>query len=234
MPKKIRGSTDPLFFCLYLYIMLKRTIKKVPVKGNPEEKDLQKPCSECGKVKAIANKTKRLCASCVVKEKKAKQKVRKEIKRKIKQETITQTKLDQITSWLVRGAHINKCHACEITLDPKGLQCAHFVGRTKVSTRYHLTNLLPACPKCNLYTPHHVWNLGKSLNKIWGEDTTEDMLQLSNKILKLSNHDRKLIYDVYRTCLTDIEQGNYSQDQKYQKLREALHQYNKIVEPILK
>lgn len=214
--------------------MLKRTIKKVPVKGNPEERDLQKPCSECGKVKAIANKTKRLCASCVVKEKKAKQKVKKEIKRKIKQETITQTKLDQITSWLVRGAHINKCHACEITLDPKGLQCAHFVGRTKVSTRYHLTNLLPACPKCNLYTPHHVWNLGKSLNKIWGENTTEDMLQLSNKILKLSNHDRKLIYDVYRTCLTDIEQGNYTQVEKYQKLREALHDYNKIVGPLLK
>ena len=214
--------------------MLKRTIKKVPVKGNPEEKDLQKPCSECGKVKAIANKTKRLCATCVVKEKKAKQKVRKEIKRKIKQETITQTKLDQITSWLVRGAHINKCHACEITLDPKGLQCAHFVGRTKVSTRYHLNNLLPACPKCNLYTPHHVWNLGKSLNKIWGEDTTEDMLQLSNKILKLSNHDRKLIYDVYRTCLTDIEQGSYTQTEKYQKLREALHEYNKIVGPLLK
>ena len=214
--------------------MLKRTIKKVPVKGNPEERDLQKPCSECGKVKAIANKTKRLCAGCVVKEKKAKQKVRKEIKRKIKQETITQTKLDQITSWLVRGAHINKCHACEITLDPKGLQCAHFVGRTKVSTRYHLTNLLPACPKCNLYTPHHVWNLGKSLNKIWGEDTTEDMLQLSNKILKLSNHDRKLISDVYRTCLTDIEQGNYSQEQKYEKLKQALNDYNKIVGPILK
>ena len=214
--------------------MLKRTPKKIPVKGLPEERDLQKPCSECGKIKPIANKTKRLCAGCVVKEKKAKQKVRKEIKRKIKQETITQTRLDQITSWLVRGAHINKCHACEITLDPKGLQCAHFVGRTKVSTRYHLTNLLPACPKCNLYTPHHVWNLGKSLNRIWGEDTTEDMLQLSNKILKLSNHDRKLIYDVYRTCLTDIEQGNYTQVEKYQKLREALHDYNKIVGPLLK
>lgn len=214
--------------------MLKRTPKKIPVKGAPEERDLQKPCSECGKVKAIANKTKRLCASCVVKEKKAKQKISKDIKRKVKQETITQSRLDQITSWLVRGAHINKCHACEITLDPKGLQCAHFVGRTKVSTRYHLNNLLPACPRCNLYTPHHVWNLGKSLNKIWGEDTTEDMLQLSTRILKLSNHDRKLIYDVYRTCLTDIEQGNYSQEQKYEKLNQALNDYNKIVVPILK
>jgi hypothetical protein len=60
------------------------------------------------------------------------------------------------------------------------------------------------------------------------------MLQLSNKILKLSNHDRKLIYDVYRTCLTDIEQGNYTQVEKYQKLREALHDYNKIVGPLLK
>ena len=215
--------------------MLKRTAtKKIPVKGVPEPKEIQKPCSDCGKIKAIANKTKRLCATCVMKDKKEKQKVRKELKRKLEKETISQSRLDQITSWLVRGAHINKCHACEITLDPKGLQCAHFVGRTKVATRYHLTNLLPACPKCNLYTPHHVWNLGKSLNRIWGTDTTEDMLQLSTKILKLSNYDRKLIYDVYRTCLTEIEEGNLSQDQKYQKLHQALKDYNKIVEPLLK
>lgn len=225
---------NPPIFLTFVSMSVKPIVKQYTVKTKPEVKEFLKPCSDCGKIKPVANKTKRLCASCVIKDKKAKQKVKRELKQKIRQETITQSRLDQITSWLVRGAHIFKCHACEIQLDPKALQCAHFVGRTKVSTRYHLYNLLPACPRCNLYTPHHVWNLGKSLNKIWGEDTTEVMLQLSNKILKLTNHDRKLIYDVYRTCLTDIEKANYTQREKYEKLKNALEQYNKIVLPILK
>lgn len=208
--------------------------KKTPVKGVVEKKVESKPCSECGKIKAIANKTKRLCASCVVKERKEKQRIKKEHKRKIKQETVTQTKLDQITSWLVRAVHKNECHACGVISDPKGLQCAHFVGRTKMTTRFNLRNLLPACPKCNLYTPHHVWNLGKSLNKIFGEDTTEKMLELSAHQLKLSNYDRKLVYDVYRTYLTKIEEGDLSQDEKYDLLNYIIKEYEHIINPLIK
>lgn len=208
--------------------------KKTPVKGEVSKKEKVTVCSSCHKEKKLANKTKRLCATCMVSERKQKQKVRKQEKRRIKQETITQSRLDQITSWLVRGAHIAKCHACEVELDPKGLQCAHFVGRTKQSTRYHLKNLLPACPRCNLYTPHHVWNLGKSINRLWGENTTEDMLQLSNKVLKVSNNDRRLIYDIYRSTLTLIEEGSLTQEEKYKLLEEAIKRYEFIVNPLLK
>jgi hypothetical protein len=220
--------------------MLKRNIsttkgvKKTPVKGIPEKKEIATVCSSCGKTKKIANKTRRLCTTCMVKEKKEKQKIKREVKRKIKQETITQSRLDQITSWLVRGAHKHECHACGTILDPRALQCAHFVGRTKQSTRYHLKNLLPACSRCNLYTPHHVWNLGKSLNVIWGTDTTEDMLALSNKVLKVSNYDRKLIFDVYRTTLNKIEGGALTQEEKYELLKYAVSEYERIVNPLLK
>lgn len=211
--------------------------KKIPIKGlrtTKEQKPLKQTCIGCAKVKAIANKTKKLCATCVSTEKKEKQKLKKEHKKKVKQDTVTQSKLDQITSWLVRGAHKAECHACGVLSDPRGLHCAHFVGRTKQSTRYHLKNLLPACPKCNLYTPHHVWNLGKSLNSIWGEDTTEDMLQLSAKQLKLSNADRQVIYSIYRAALDKIEQSYPTQEEKYQILKSALKKYEEFVNSLIR
>lgn len=216
--------------------MLKRNLnpKKVPIKGEVTREKEAKPCSGCGKVKALANKTKRLCATCLVKERKEKQKLRKEHKKKIKQETITQSKLDQVTSWLVRAAHEEKCHSCEISLDSKQSQCCHFVGRTKGPTRYNLFNLLPGCRTCNLFTPHHVWNLGKSLDRIWGKDTTEKMLELSVKHLKLSNNDRRMIYDVFKHYLDKIQEGNYSQEEKYELLKEAQHKYELIVNPLIK
>ena len=215
--------------------MLNKNVKpkKVPVKGEIVRNKEQKPCSDCGKTKPLANKTKRLCATCLVKQRKEKQKARKEYKKRVKQETITQTKLDQVTSWLVRAAHEEKCHSCEIPLDPKQSQCAHFVGRTKGPTRYNLFNLLPACRTCNLFTPHHVWNLGKTLNKLWGEETTEKMLTLSAKHLKMSNNDRKQIYDVFKYYLTQIQEGNLCQEDKYKLLLEAQSKYEKIVNSLI-
>jgi hypothetical protein len=207
--------------------------KKIPIKGEVVRNKEQKPCSSCGKSKPLANKTKRLCATCLVKERKEKQRARKEYKKRIKQETITQSKLDQVTSWLIRAAHEEKCHSCEIPLDPKQSQCCHFVGRTKGPTRHNLLNLLPGCRTCNLFTPHHVWNLGKSLNKIWGETTTEDMLSLSAKHLKLSNNDRKLIYNVFKHYLDVIQNGNHTQKEKYDLLREANDKYEQIVNPLI-
>lgn len=207
--------------------------KKIPIKGEPKAKE-QKPCSECGKPKVLANKTKRLCATCLAKSNKEKQKVRKEKKRKEKQDTITQSRLDQVTSWLVRAAHEHKCHSCEIPLDPKISQCCHFVGRTKGPTRYDLFNLLPGCKICNLFTPHHVWALGKTINKLWGEDTTEHMLTLAGHQLKLSNYDRSLVYKVYKQALDKIQGGNFSQDEKYEILMETREKYKQIIWPLIK
>lgn len=212
--------------------MLKRTPKKIPVKGLPEEKDLQKPCSECGKIKPIANKTKRLCAGCVVKEKKAKQKVRKEIKRKIKQETITQTRLDQITSWLVRGTYPLVCPHCHSELEYKTSQCGHFVGRTRQSTRFSLKNLVAIDKTCNFYRPEHPYSLGKFLDKVWGEGTADEQIALSNKKLKLSNHDRRRIYDVFKEALDQLK-DDMPQEAKYAILKLAQDEYEKIVFPLL-
>jgi hypothetical protein len=209
--------------------------KKIPIKGlrtTKEQKPLKQTCIGCAKVKAIANKTKKLCATCVSTEKKEKQKLRKEHKKKVKQDTITQNKLDQITSWLIRSAYPMQGPHCSVKLEYKTSQCGHFVGRTKQSTRYSLKNLVAIDKTCNFYRPEHPYSLGKFLNKLWGEGTADEQILLSNKKLKLSNEDRRLIYNIYKNALSKLNEF-MSQEEKYEILKEAQEEYEKVVFPLL-
>ena len=208
--------------------------KKTPVKGDPQKKVKETICSNCGKTRPYANKTKKLCAYCVKKHQQQKAKERRAAVRKKKAETITQVKLDQITSWLIRAAHEEKCHACSKELPKKNLQCCHFVSRTKTTTRFDLKNMLPGCQVCNMYTPHHVWELGKSINKIWGENKTEELLELAGKQLKLNNSDRKEIYTVYKNALEDIEANEYTIKERISILEKVHQEYLTIVQNLIK
>lgn len=197
-----------------------------------EEKSLKRACSECGLVKTLANKTKKLCATCNTKKKKENQKLRKEQKLQIKRDTITQTKLDQVTSWLVRTAYPMVCPHCNTKLEYKTAQCGHFVGRAKQSTRFSLKNLVAIDRTCNFYRPEHPYSLGKFLDKVWGKGTADEQILLSNKKLKLSNEDRRRIYDVFKEALNKMDEM-MSQKEKYEILKEAQDKYESIVFPLL-
>ena len=96
--------------------------KKTPIKGEAVKVDKETICSNCNKKRPYANKTKKLCQYCVKKIATEKAKERKAKERKKKAETITQAKLDQVTSWLVRALHEEKCHACGVELPKNKLQ----------------------------------------------------------------------------------------------------------------
>ena len=208
--------------------------KKTPVKGEPIKKQKETICSKCGKNRPYGNKTKKLCQYCVKKVASEKAKERKAKARKKKAETITQAKLDQVTSWLVRALHEEKCHACQKELPKLKLQCCHFVSRTKTTTRFDLHNMLPGCQVCNMYTPHHVWELGKSINRKWGEEKTEELLSLAGKQLKLTNNDRKEIYTLYRGALDKVQAVEYTLNERMEILDEVHSAYLDIVEKLIK
>jgi hypothetical protein len=85
-----------------------------------------------------------------------------------------------------------------------------------------------------MYTPHHVWNLGKSINKIWGNDMTETLLEISTTSLKLNNNDRRQIYDIFKDALERIESGNYNLSEKQVILTICYNEYSVIVDKIIK
>ena len=214
--------------------MLKKTVKKVPIKGEVEKPLVETICSECGKKRPYSNKTKKLCAVCVKKSQIAKVKEKRAKVREKKASTITQAKLDQMTSWLIRAAFDEKCHACEVRMPRKQLQCCHFVSRTKSITRFDLRNMLPGCPTCNMYTPHHVWNLGKSINKLWGEDMTETLLSIAPISLKMNNNDRKEIYEVYKKTLEKLESQERSSEDKFVLVVDTYREYHRIISKLVK
>lgn len=214
--------------------MIPKKPKKIPVKGETKRGTRDTKCSSCGSNRPYANKSKKLCQYCVKKIQTEKAKERKSQIRKKKAETVTQSKLDQVTSWLIRAAHEEKCHSCGKELPKKSLQCCHFVSRTKTTTRFNLHNMLPGCQVCNMYTPHHVWELGKSINRLWGKDKTEYLLELAGKQLKLNATDRREIYDIYRNGLDRIESNSYSLEERIEILKECYHKYLDIVEKLIK
>jgi hypothetical protein len=214
--------------------MIRKTVKKVSIKGEVDKPLVEIICSECGKKRPYTNKTKKLCAVCVKKSQIAKVKEKRAKVREKKANTITQGKLDQVTSWLIRAAFEEKCYACEVRMPRKQLQCCHFVSRTKSITRFDLRNMLPGCPTCNMYTPHHVWNLGKSINKIWNEGMTETLLELSVVSLKMNNNDRKDIYEIYKTSLDKVESQNMSSEERFSLMVKSYREYYKIISKLVK
>lgn len=227
-------------------MLRKKTEKKVPIKGEPKvkpknvkgietkEKVKEVPsCSICNKVRPIAIKSKKICMVCNKKMKLEQAKVRRQTKREKKASTITQEKLDQITSKLVRTLYPSICPHCFVPLDNSNSNCGHFVSRTKQSTRFSLKNLVAIDRNCNFYKPEHVYTLGKTLNNLWGEGTADNQILLGNKQIKFTNEDRKKIFEIYQNALQKADSQELSQEEKYNLLKETQILYEEIVNPLL-
>lgn len=205
---------------------------KTPIK--PEDKPVEHPaCSICGKKRLIAIKSKKICAVCHKQRGIEIKRERNKAKRKKKAETITQIKLDQITSKLVRTLYPPICPHCFVPLDNSNSNCGHFVSRTKQPTRFSLKNLVSVDRNCNFYRPEHVYTLGKTLNKLWGEGTADQQILLGNKHVKFSNQDRRAIYDIYLDALQKAEAQELTQDEKYELLKETQILYEEIVNNLI-
>jgi hypothetical protein len=200
--------------------MIRRSEKKIPVKGAPEPKPLKQKCSACGKVRPIVKKSTKMCSPCIKAEKKEKLKL-----------VINQEKLDQITSRLVRALYPSVCPHCRIPLDSSNSNCGHFVSRTKQTTRFSLKNLVAIDRNCNFYRPEHAYTLGKVLNEVWGKDTADDQIVLGNRKVKFNNYDRAKIYEIYKNALSQAD--GLSQDEKYELLKKTQKLYEEIVNPLI-
>jgi uncharacterized Zn finger protein (UPF0148 family) len=151
-------------------------------------KPLKDTCKGCGKVKFLANKTRKLCASCVTTEKKEKKKEKKEFIKKKKQVSISSLvkKLDRVFSVFIRlrWAKSNgevKCFTCEKKMHWRSSQCGHFMSRRYMSTRFDENNSRPQCYACNIALSGNQYIFGVNLDEQMGEGTAESMLILSRQ-----------------------------------------------------
>jgi len=69
------------------------------------------------------------------------------------------------------------------------MQCGHFMSRRHYSTRWLDTNARPQCYGCNVHSQGRNYEFALNLNKEYGYDIAQELLQLSRETVKFSNPD---------------------------------------------
>ena len=123
-----------------------------------------------------------------------------------KGERITDKKLHQVFSWLVRAIYPEKCHACQIKLPAKKLQACHFISRGHKVITWYLKNVLPGCPTCNGFRQEHVYYLGLSLNEYYGDGTADLMTKIGQEIksYKFDRFEKEKLYNLFSSSLEKV------------------------------
>ena len=182
-----------------------------------------KKCEKCEVLFPALYKTvtdngvrKKVCQKCAakieqhkVKEKQAKAKARKKALR----ERITEKKLDTIFSRLVRNIYPSYCHSSKVPITVETSHCAHLVGRNNRCLRWDLRNCYPTTPQENMYNQLHVIQLSKKLYEYYSIDI--DIWESASKqnTCKLTEGNRKEMYDVFKDALDRVFQINLITDE---------------------
>lgn len=143
-------------------------------------------------------------------------------KKRKKGETITDKKIHQVFSWLVRAIYPEKCHACGVKLPSKNLQACHFVARGAKVITWYLKNVLPGCGTCNGFRQEHVYYLGLALNEYYGEGTADLMTKIGREIksYKFDRLEKEKLFNLYTESLNKVV--SLKQTLKGKALEEAL------------
>lgn len=192
-----------------------------------------KKCDNCGKEFpqlfkniSVEGVKKKICQWCAVKLDKQKIKQRKEkakLRRKQKRERLTLAKIQPLCNKMIKEIYPLFCHSCYKSLEKGTIDCqaCHFVSSKnhKIVT-FDPRNILPGCSRCNGFDDTHVYELGKNINKYWGEGTAEMLRTLSVDTYQWKQDQLQQLKELF----TNIPLGNTLEETR----RLVLDQYLKI------
>ena len=151
-------------------------------------------CTRCKKEKAIQKTRQKgiekqtFCAICWRVTQKDEGKVKRakvRAKKRMSLPVLVKT-LDQVFAKTVKKIYPEHCHACYKKVIPGTKEChaCHFVERGKMILRFDPRNVLTGCDSCNGFDSTHVYELGKNINKYFGEGTAEQFREIKNNTFK--------------------------------------------------
>ena len=80
-----------------------------------------------------------------------------------------------------------KCYTCErIKFYKDSMHCGHMMSRRYYSTRWLDSNCRPQCYGCNIGMEGRQLEFALNLNKEYGYDIAEELLQISREMVKIS------------------------------------------------
>ena len=80
-----------------------------------------------------------------------------------------------------------KCYTCDRVKHYKdSMQCGHFLSRRFYATRWSEDNCRPQCYGCNCHAQGRQYEYALNLNKEYGYNIAEELLQISREMVKIS------------------------------------------------
>ena len=131
------------------------------------------------------------------------------MKRKLTRSKLVK-KADKVFSEYIRkryatGLGVTECFTCGKVDHWKKLQCGHFQSRKFYNTRWDETNCQVQCARCNVFNYGEQYKFGLYLDKKYGKGTSEKLMRLAKKVVKLKNYDIEDIINRYKDKLSKLK-----------------------------
>jgi len=110
---------------------------------------------------------------------------------------------DTVFSIYIRRRNANEfgmteCFTCGKSDHWKKLQCGHFQSRKHYNTRWNEKNCQVQCAGCNIFRSGEQYKFGLYLNKKYGGNLSEKLMNDARKTIKLANFELQEIIDHYK------------------------------------
>jgi hypothetical protein len=183
-------------------MLYKMQQQKKPIQLKKCQGGCNKEYPSLWKTLTIDGVRKKCCQNCTKKleVRKVKEKTEKaKQKRREQRAKITDKKIHDVFAKLIKDIYPLHCHACYVPLTKGtiGCQACHFVSRGRKIVTWDIRNVLPGCSTCNGFRASHVYELGKSTNKYWGEGTAEELRLLEVKDYNWSQYQKNCLYELF-------------------------------------
>ena len=99
-----------------------------------------------------------------------------------------------------------RCITCGTRKYWKEVDAGHFQTRAKYSTRWDERNVNAQCKGCNLVNGGQQYVHGLAIDKKFGEGTADELVILSNQIVKLSTREILDLAEEYKNKFKELEQ----------------------------
>jgi len=96
-----------------------------------------------------------------------------------------------------------RCITCGTRKHWKEVDAGHFQTRAKYSTRWHEKNVHAQCKGCNMKNGGQQYVHGKEIDKRYGEGVADEIVYLSNQIMKFSTQEIRDMAKHYRELVKD-------------------------------
>ena len=109
--------------------------------------------------------------------------------RKSKTNSLSKKKADRYFSEYIRLRDADssgnvRCITCEKITHWQDADAGHFISRDKKATRYDERNVNAQCKTCNRFQSGRQYEHGKAIDLKYGAGTADELLVLSNQIIK--------------------------------------------------